>query len=150
MQHDLYVPISIWPFFSRAVFVHDHPILLTKWLSKIPQSSKFSRGLRPRNPGHATGPPCSNTHASRVQRVVPIQWYVRVRGGPTRGEPSLPTGSTGAAPPYTCGAPLGCVPAAAPTWLTHRVNGWAPTPTAARQRPMGQRSFCIKLSDVLY
>ena len=31
-------------------------------------------------------------------------WYVRVRGGPTRGEPSLPTGSTGAAPPYTCGA----------------------------------------------
>ena len=31
-------------------------------------------------------------------------WYVRVRGGPTRGEPSPPTGSTGAAPPYTCGA----------------------------------------------
>ena len=31
-------------------------------------------------------------------------WYVRVRGGPTRGEPSHPTGSTGAAPPYTCGA----------------------------------------------
>ena len=63
-------------------------------------------------------------------------WYVRVRGGPTRGEPSHPTGSTGAAPPYTCGAPLGCVPAAAPTWLTHRVNGWAPAPTAALQRPI--------------
>ena len=45
-------------------------------------------------------------------------WYVRVRGGPTRGESSHPTGSMGAAPPYTCGEPLGCVPAAAPTWLT--------------------------------
>ena len=36
-------------------------------------------------------------------------WYVRVRGGSTRGEPLTSTGSTGAAPPYTCGGPLGCV-----------------------------------------
>ena len=36
-------------------------------------------------------------------------WYVRVRGGSTRGEPLTSTGSTGAAPPYTCGGPLGRV-----------------------------------------
>ena len=64
-------------------------------------------------------------------------WYVRVRGGPTRGESSHPTGSTGAAPPYTCGAQLGCVPAAAPTWLTHTGSlARAPAPTAALQRPL--------------
>ena len=64
-------------------------------------------------------------------------WYVRVRGGPTRGEPSHPTGSTGAAPPYTCGAQLGCVPAAAPTWLTHRITGSGSCPNGCSAAAFG-------------
>ena len=64
-------------------------------------------------------------------------WYVRVRGGPTRGEPSHPTGSTGAAPPYTCGAQLGCVPAAAPTWLTHRIIGSGSCPNGCSAAAFG-------------
>ena len=64
-------------------------------------------------------------------------WYVRVRGGSTRGEPLTSTGSTGAAPPYTCGAEARL----RSSRRSHVANppgslARAPAPTAALQRPL--------------
>ena len=64
-------------------------------------------------------------------------WYVRVRGGSTRGEPSHPTGSTGAAPPYTCGAEARLRSSRRSHVANpRRVTGRAHAPTAALQRPV--------------
>ena len=62
-------------------------------------------------------------------------WYVRVRGGSTRGEPLTSTGSTGATPPHTCGGPLGCVPAAALKWTVRRPPIRLRPPTALLSDP---------------
>ena len=91
-------------------------------------------------------------------------WYVRVRGGSTRGEPLTSTGSTGAAPPYTCGGPLGCVKPPLPSgqsadhrfgfgrqrlcWATHS-SADARRPPSTLQREAGVGNGGVSMPNAL-